>query len=291
MTPGNVAALSGNSPSPVAEAYRRDGFLVVPNLFSQPTREAVARDLVRTFALRAETLGLRLPARAAADQRTFSELVGTLFDKDIPAYVAAAKLTQHLASVHAMGVSPALLDAIGALGLELPAISTRPVIHYMADRLKIPGGYQKTPPHQDWRSVQGSLDGVTVWSPLYDVTEEDYPLEIIPGSHRRGLLDSTPDMPNYRIGEDHYRESDFRPLTLKGGDAVIFSGFLVHRTGARGADRVRVSFSFRFNNVAEPSFVERNYPNPYLYRADPTIVTPDFPSADALSAVFPGAAR
>ena len=267
--------------------YRRDGFVVIPGLFGPPLRRQVLGDIVETFSLRAADLGLRLTA--SPDHEVFSDLVAGLFARDIPAYVAAAKLTQHLASVHRMGLSPELMAVVEALGLALPSISTRPVIHYMADRLKIPGGYQKTPPHQDWRSVQGSLDGITVWTPLYDVGLDDYPLEIVPGSHVRGLLDSVPDMPNYRVPGELYSEADFRPLQLKAGDAVVFSAFLLHRTGEAGGERVRVSLSFRFNNVAEPHFVRRNYPNPYLYRPDPAIVTPGFPSPDDLAEVFPEA--
>ena len=268
--------------------YRRDGFVVVPGLFPQSRREPVLAGITETFRLRAAALGL---SPGGDGQAGFSALLGGLFQRDVPSYIAAAKLTQSLASVHQMGVSPELMGVVEALGLSLPAVSTRPVIHYMADRLKIPGGYQKTPPHQDWRSVQGSLDGITVWTPLFDVGLNDYPLEIVPGSHREGLLDSTPDMPNYRVRAELYSEADFRPLELKAGDAVVFSGFLLHRTGETGGDNVRVSLSFRFNNAAEPSFVRRGYPDRYIYRADPAIVTPDFPRPDDLAAVFPESDR
>lgn len=269
--------------------YHSDGFLVVPGLFPEATRARALAEIARTFRLRAASLGLNPPG--GQGQGAFSELLAGLFARDVPAYIAAAKLTQNLACVHQIGVSAELMGVVEALGLSLPAISTRPVIHYMADRLKIPGGYQKTPPHQDWRSVQGSLDGITVWTPLYDVGLNDYPLEIVPGSHLSGLLDSTPDLPNYRVREELYSEADFRPLELMAGDAVVFSGFLLHRTGESGGDQVRVSLSYRFNNAAEPHFVRRGYPDRYLYRPDPAIVTADFPSEAELAEVFPEAAR
>lgn len=268
------------------DAYRRDGFVIVPGLFNAGTRAAIARDLIDVFAARAALFGLDRPT--TSDQRALSEMTAGLFAKDVPSYIAAAKLTQHLASVHRLGLSDEVMGVLDALALTAPCVSTRPVIHYMADRLKIPGGYQKTPPHQDWRSVQGSLDGVTLWSPLFDVGLDDYPLEIIAGSHVHGLLDSTPDMPNYRIRGELIDETQFHALSLKSGDAVVFSGFLVHRTGARGGENVRVSLSFRFNNAAEPSFAARNFPDTYIYRADPGIVTPDFPTPADLAKAFPG---
>ena len=270
------------------DRFRRDGYVVVPGLFGAARREQVLAGIVETFRLRAEALGLDLPE--VTDQASFSELLAGLFRRDIPSYMAAARLTQHLVCVHQMGVGPELMGLVGAFGFGLPAISTRPVIHYMADRLKIPGGYHKTPPHQDWRSVQGSLDGITVWTPLFDVGLADYPLEVVPGSHLGGLLDSSLELSNFKVGESLYREADFRPLQVSAGDAVVFSGFLLHRTGERGGLDVRVALSFRFNNAAEPSFVDRNYPSPYIYRPDPTIVTPDFPGEADLAKVFPDAA-
>ena len=268
-------------------ALQRDGYVVIPELFGPAKRAKVLADIVQTFRLRAEALGLDLPP--VADQASFSELLAGLFKHDMPAYMAAAKLTQHLVSVHRLGVSAELMGVVEALGVGLPAISTRPVIHYMADRLKVPGGYHKTPPHQDWRSVQGSLDGVTVWAPLFDVGLGDYPLEVVPGSHLTGLLPESFEQSNFHVRTDLYGEDDFRPLEMRAGDAVIFSGFLLHRTGERGGLDVRVALSFRFNDVAEPHFARRNYPNPYIYKPDPTILTPGFPSAEELGEVFPGA--
>jgi ectoine hydroxylase-related dioxygenase (phytanoyl-CoA dioxygenase family) len=264
------------------DAFRRNGYVIIPGLFGVTTRETVARDIAGVFARRAAALGLGAPA--GHNQAALTELMSALFARDIPSYIAAAKLTQHLASVHGAGVSGEVLSVLDALGLDAPTVSTRPVIHYIADQLKIPGGYQKTPPHQDWRSVQGSLDGVTFWSPLFDAGANDYPLEIAPASHLRGLLHSEPDMPNYRIPDELL--GAFMPLSLRAGDAIVFSGFLVHRTGAHGGRSVRVALSFRFNNAAEPSFVARNYPDPYVYRADPKIVTENFPGADDVRQIF-----
>ena len=278
-------ALSHTPSTDLLAAFRRDGYVVVPELFGPAKRARVLGEIVRTFRQRAEALGLELPE--VTDQASFSELLAGLFKHDMPSYMAAAKLTQHLVGVHRMGVSVELMGVVEALGVGLPALSTRPVIHYMADRLKVPGGYHKTPPHQDWRSVQGSLDGVTVWAPLFDVSLGDYPLEVVPGSHKGGLLPDTFEQSNFHVRTDRYGEADFRPLEMKAGDAVIFSGFLLHRTGERGGLDVRVALSFRFNNAAEPHFVGRNYPNPYIYKPDPTIVTPDFPNEEQLAEVFP----
>jgi hypothetical protein len=265
--------------------YGRDGFAVARGIVPAAALDRIAEEIAGVFHRRAAALGLDLPA--ASDQPGLSRLLIGLFEHDRASYIAAAKLTQHLASVHRLGVGDEILGVLAALGLGLPALSTRPVIHYMADRLKIPGGYHKTPAHQDWRSVQGSVDGLTVWLPLFDVGVRDYALEIIPGTHRLGLLPSTDDVFGHRLVDGAVPESSFVKLPIARGDAAFFSGFLVHRTGEEGGERVRIALSFRYNNAADPSFVARNYPDRYVYRPDMRLLEESFPLSEALARAFP----
>jgi phytanoyl-CoA hydroxylase len=270
----------------IAEAFRRDGFAVAAGGIPNSELDAVADDIHGVFARRAEAVGLRAPR--GRDHDAFSQLLLELFSRDRASYLAAARQTQYLASVHRLGLATAILQMLAEVGVAVPSQSTRPVLHFMADGLRIENGYHKTPAHQDWRSVQGSLDGVTLWLPLYDVGLDDYPLEVVPGSHRRGLLPSVDDAFGHRIADGTVPEDAFRPVSLRRGDVVLFSGFLVHRTGAQGGNRVRIALSYRFNNAAEPSYVERNYPVPYKYQADMKLLRENFPTADDLRAYFGG---
>lgn len=270
----------------ILDQFRRDGFTVVQNAVAGEALQCVAADIAGVFGRRARAVGL--DAADPQERHGLSTLLGELFRRDRPSYIAAARQTQHLASVHRLGLAPPVMDRVAALGLAVPAISTRPVIHYMADQLKIEGGYHKSPMHQDWRSVQGSVDAITVWLPLFDVGADDYPLEVIPASHRRGLLPSVDDAFGHRVADGEADEAAFVPLLMQGGDLVIFSGFLVHRTGIRGGFDVRVALSFRYNNVAETSFIARNYPSPYTYGADMRLLQEDFPTAADLQRIFPG---
>jgi ectoine hydroxylase-related dioxygenase (phytanoyl-CoA dioxygenase family) len=264
--------------------YRSDGYAIFRGAIAAGDLEAVTEDIYGVFARRSRSVG-RDVANDTGHQ-AFSDLLLDLFSSNRDAYLAAAKQAQYLASVHALGVSGPILRLLHDIGIEVPSQSTRPVIHFMADGLRIEGGYHKTPAHQDWRSVQGSLDGVTLWLPLYDVGLNDYPLEIVPGSHRRGLLPSTDDPFGHRIAEGEVDERAFQPIPMSAGDVAVFSGFLVHRTGAKGGRRVRIALSYRFNNAAEPSYVERNYPIPYTYRADMRLLTENFPTAVDLEPYF-----
>ncbi|MGB6985391.1 MAG: phytanoyl-CoA dioxygenase family protein [Candidatus Aquilonibacter sp.] len=271
--------------SDIRTTYRRTGIAAVPGFAIEQELERIARDISNVFLRRADALGIEAPR--GSSQRDMTAQLKALFRHSPKEYVASAKFAQHLASVHRLGVSDAMLEALAELGIAAPAISTRPVIHFMTDDLRIEGGYHKTPIHQDWRSVQGSVDGVTMWMPLFDVTLNDYPLEILPGSHRRGLLPSADHAFGHQVEEGAVDEAQFVGVPLERGTAAFFSGFLAHRTGTQGGERVRVALSYRFNNAEDPSFVSRGYPDTYVYKAEKPLLNPEFPPQSLVEKTFP----
>jgi ectoine hydroxylase-related dioxygenase (phytanoyl-CoA dioxygenase family) len=113
-------------------------------------------------------------------------------------------------------------------------------------------------------------------------------LEVIPGSHRQGLLPAVPHPFGTEIEPERIDEAAFVPVAASPGDVVLFSMFLVHRTGAGTGDAVRWAASFRYNNLDEASFVDRDYPNPYIYKPRDDVLFDDFPSASDLHLVFGG---
>lgn len=136
--------------------------------------------------------------------------------------------------------------------------------------------------------MQGSLDGCIVWMPLVDIDENSYPLELVPGSHTMGLLETEDHPATPVVTDERISDSDFEPVLVKRGELVVISGFTVHRTGEKGDGRVRVAVSCRYNNAAEPTFVARGYASPYRHSYDRNLMVENFPSKDEMRAVFPG---
>jgi ectoine hydroxylase-related dioxygenase (phytanoyl-CoA dioxygenase family) len=170
------------------------------------------------------------------------------------------------------------------LGLEAPVICTRPVLCFHTRQLAKDEVFYKTPPHQDWRSMQGSLNAVVVWVPLVDVDEKLGALRVLPGSHRDGLRDSEPDEWFRHI--EGLRPEDFISIEVKAGDALFFSAFLVHASGDNVTDAIRWSCHFRYNDLAEPTYRARGYPVPYVYKPQQEQLTAGFPTPDQLRQLF-----
>ena len=196
---------------------------------------------------------------AADDEPAFDAAMVRLFDHDLATFTNCGKQAQHLISLHRLSLDQRLLDMLGQLGLQFPNISTRPLLYFNAERLAKKEVYWRLDVHQDWRSMQGSLDAIVVWLPLIDIDVKLGALEVVPGSHKRGLLEA-----EMLDGYGHLREGidpgAFLPIEVQRGDALFFSSLLLHRSGTNVTRSIRWSCHFRYNNLAEETFIERGFP-------------------------------
>jgi phytanoyl-CoA hydroxylase len=214
----------------------------------------------------------------------FEAAMARFFQENAAAFMNAGKVCQHLISLHRLSLAEPLLRQLHDLGLEVPVICTRPVIYFNTRKLARTEAYYKTPPHQDWRSMQGSLNAMVVWIPLVDIDEPLGALRVIPGSHREGLCESQPDEWYRHI--EGVSDGDFLSVEVRAGDALFFSAFLIHASGDNTTDAIRWSCHFRYNDLAEMTYVARNYPSPYVYKPQQELITPGFPDSDLLRQTF-----
>jgi phytanoyl-CoA hydroxylase len=270
-----------------ADEYRRQGFAICRRLFAPPEIAALHADAKAVFAAQMRRHGI-LPAAEVGDAE-FTAGMFRLFEVDLPTFANCGKQAQHLVSLHRLSLDERIMSALDALGLGFPNISTRPVLYFNHRRLASKEAYWRLSMHQDWRSMQGSLDSVVVWLPLIDVDRSLGALEVVPGSHRWGLLPADMADSYGHINEEAQSRIDPGVLTsveLERGDALFFSTFLVHQSGTNVTDAIRWSCHFRYNNLRDPTFVARGFPHPYVYAPAEALITPDFPAREEVEAAF-----
>jgi phytanoyl-CoA hydroxylase len=106
--------------------------------------------------------------------------------------------------------------------------------------------------HQDETHIPTRDRSLTaVWIALDDATVENGCLWVIPGSHRAGVLypDREQDDPRFDCTREaygfRYREQDAEPVELPAGAALVFHGYLLHRSlpnsGRHGMRRALVN--------------------------------------------------
>jgi len=257
------------------QAYRDQGYCVVP-------------DLVPPEAISAALAGIRMVLRQQLGRFDLVETgdlevdMARLLERDVDAYLASLRLGAKLAVVRRILSDVEIEKVCQTLGCRVPTISLDPLFHVMSERLQIPGGYFGFEAHQDWTSIQGALDAITIWLPLLPVTGTSFPLELIPGSHQRGLIEGqiTPNL--YHVASDQAPDHAFQPMELVPGDVVFMSVWTVHRTRIDGCHGLRMALSNRWEDASEPTFVARDYPCAYKKSVQREWITPDFPSRQAI---------
>jgi phytanoyl-CoA hydroxylase len=96
-------------------------------------------------------------------------------------------------------------------------------------------------PGQAWHRVEFFIPTrdrslTAVWIALDDATVENGCLWVLPGSHRRGVLCPDRDQDDKRFDctieayDFPYRDEDAVPVEMPAGAALIFNGYLLHRS-------------------------------------------------------------
>lgn len=238
--------------------YNRNGFFIFNNLLDVSQINIVNSQVKDVFSQKLKQLSLY------EDYLTLHDSMKLLFNQDLDAYKSVVASLWRLVAVqdllHDSSIINVLKNNFGFDNIFLPGGD---VVHIMSSSLKIPDGYFGLNVHQDFPSIQGSLDGLVVWIPLVDVDRYMFPMEVIPGSHKYGIFPSDELESGWEVKPEYYNESDFVPVECEVGDVVFMSSFTIHRSSKTGDDRLRLACSTRFDNGVEKTFIERSYPTAY----------------------------
>ena len=269
------------------ERYRKHGFALVPGVFADHEINALLREAKSVFWRQFLSRGYAISTSIHdSNEEVFNALLYRLYDDDFPRFTYCGKQIQHLISLHRLSLDERIVQLLARVGHRFPCIATRPVLYFNHPRLASEPIYSKVEAHQDWRSMQGSLNSVVVWVPLAPLSSEVGPLHVLPGSHLRGLVTSHMEKGFGMVRLSPAEKNDMVPVLPKVGDVLIFSSFLVHQSGENTSDRPRWSCHFRYNDLAEDTFVERGYCHPYVYQPTNELLTPGFPNTEQVKAIF-----
>ncbi len=182
--------------------------------------------------------------------------------------------------------TPRLLDLVE--DLIGPEIYSNPVQHL---RMKLPkravptsgvysGMISQVPWHQDNGVILPEADEsriVTVWLPVTRSTIENGCLQVIPGSHRKGLAAHCPAEKGLTIPDSLLPEKAPVPLPMEPGSVLVMTSRTVHSSLDNGTENdVRISFDLRYQPSGQPTgrpafpgFVARSSAHPESALRDP----------------------
>jgi len=253
-------SISGPLEPSLIEAYRRDGIvkLKLPRHLDDRRSQLIEEIRIWLGAVAGIRSAAReLPQRLSDMARANRPLLGKLY-----------KLSRRLPSARRMASDNWFID-VAAQTMKTRLVSCCTFVNL---RFDLPHEERfLTPIHQDFPYIQGSLNGITIWLPLFDTPVELGPPEWIAGSHRWGVLKvrefnleqvNSSGAKSFELARqpEIARESTFTTAAVAAGEALLFSTLLVHRSSVNATGLARVNIQIRFDDALAPESIERNYP-------------------------------
>jgi phytanoyl-CoA hydroxylase len=112
--------------------------------------------------------------------------------------------------------------------------------------------------HQDFFYLPYSQNSITLWVPLQNTSKINGALKVIPKSHKNFKLykHSASDVKHNKL-DKFFSKNDYKTVNVKLGQALIFSSFLVHKTGGNASNQIRMSFNVRYNDLLDKEYITR----------------------------------
>ena len=243
----------------VLKSYNENGFYIAKGLIDKNFVDETIISLKKHFDNQLSLLGQNVPDNVYASMQLLHSVNIERYKKTVGSLWRKMSIYNLL---HHENIQKFVKENFGCSDIVIPGGQ---VVHIQADSLKIPDGYFGLVTHQDFPSVQGSLDGFVVWIPLVDIDQNRYPLEVIPGSHKNGILPSFENNNSaWEVKSECYDEADFVSGVCEVGDVIFMSYFTVHRSSQKGDERLRLACSTRYDNADETTFIDRCYPSAYI---------------------------
>jgi phytanoyl-CoA hydroxylase len=232
----NASARTSTDADALADRYGRDGYLVLDD----------ALDTNLLAAARSEATAICRGQLGSIDG-AFSTATDASSESD------AEVLRRYLCIHFPHKVSP-LMEQLGrTTGIAALTRLVGPNVKLVQSMLFIKSeGKPGQAWHQDEAHIPTRDRSLTaIWTALDDASVENGCLWVIPGSHRSGVLFPTRVQNDTRFDctdeayDFGYSEADAVPVEVPAGSAVVFSGYLLHRslpnTGRHGMRRALVN--------------------------------------------------
>ena len=236
------------------QLIEEQGYIVLKNFFE--------KDYIHNLRKKAESI-FQIQFDRFGYNEDFESNMIRLFTEHESVFINCGKIIQSgLIELYKLPVEDKLISKVKELGIKFPNLCTRPVLFFNDPKLAKEEVYYKTPPHQDWLSMEPTMNSLVVWVPLVDLGKENGTILIWPGTHKLGPLpfDSVGGFAKVEV------EGEFIQPELEVGDIAIFSTLLIHGSGDILNDTIRWSCHYRYTDMLEQDYIERDFSNPYIYK-------------------------
>ena len=170
------------------------------------------------------------------------------------AFVAVFDLIHMDPEIYKLASDKKMLNIYKKLGVKYPHYGTRPITRVDLPKDKKHSFFDV---HQDFPYNKHSKNSLVVWIPLMDTGQKEGCLEVCPKSHTEKKIFKKK---KNSMQIKNPSKFEFTKTKVKLGEALIFSQFLVHRSGTNTSNKIRFSLQLRVTDLLSKEYMERFYP-------------------------------
>ena len=131
-------------------------------------------------------------------------------------------------------------DILSVVSRRIDELFAAYKVNFCSFITKAPGPKSELILHQDMSLVDESkYNGINIWCPLVDLTEENGAIQVLPRSHRLFPTYRGASLPDIYDGIEDEVKSLMTSLFLKAGQAVIFDQSIMHYSPPNMSEQVR----------------------------------------------------
>ena len=170
------------------------------------------------------------------------------------AFVAVFDLIHLDPEIYSLASQKKLIQMYKKLGVKYPHYGTRPIT-----RVDLPQDVKHSffDAHQDFPYNNHSKNSMVVWIPFMNTSYKEGCLEVSPKSH---ILKKVFEQKKNSKLIKNISNFKFTKIKVKLGEALIFSEFLVHRSGINRSNKIRFSLQLRVTDLLSKEYMKRYYP-------------------------------
>jgi ectoine hydroxylase-related dioxygenase (phytanoyl-CoA dioxygenase family) len=191
--------------------YKDEGWLLIPGLLSESQAETLHGEVMTIM----NQIGLSLTKL-----------------KQTSEYLAGSALDSYVNSANLRAIAEQLMGGESSLYMPFTAVKSSS------------GGRFNF--HQDNQYTRLDGPALNIWTALTPMSPENGCLQIIPRSHFNGTLGSRESEDGDGHRKIEWEPSDFLPVRMRPGDAVVFSRLTIHGSGPNQTDDPRVAYAVQF---------------------------------------------
>ena len=262
--------------------YKKKGYILIRNFFEKSKINEILNQAKNIYKI--QMLRLKLIDTLNINNDEFEKKIKLLFNKNFDIFLNCGKQCQHIIDLWKLSLNDKIINTLKSLDLKNPIISTRPVLFSNSKHISKCEINHTVPPHQDWASMQGSINSIVCWVPLININQNLGSIALIPESHKKGLL-MKKKVNNFGL-VNNYENEKFISFDVNQGDVIFFSSFLVHKSGNNVTNNIRWSTHFRYNDLDEETFLQNGFPHAYIYKPVEKMLVKNFNTEKATKNYF-----